>query len=105
VNKQVNPIIAYLKREEEHVIPDELFDTLMPVLKDKDVNDYLSEAVKDCLMRIRTQSPEAVSSGFRTVLLAAAAVGYMYGAEGNKTAAEVATDVLKELNIKEQEGK
>jgi hypothetical protein len=29
----------------------------------------------------------------------------MYGAEGNKTAAEVAADVLKELNIKEQEEK
>jgi hypothetical protein len=55
--------------------------------------------------QIVDENPRDITNAFRLVVVSSLAVGYLYGAEGNKTAAEVAADVLKELNIKEQEEK
>jgi hypothetical protein len=100
----MNPIIKYLTKENNHVIPEELFDILSPIVHDKDVNAYLTEIANTGITGMR-MNPDHTGDALRIIIISCMAVGYMYGSEGNKTPTEVATDVLKDLNIKEQEEK
>jgi hypothetical protein len=101
----VNPIIKYLTKESDHIIPKELYEkTIQPLMHDPDVSKYLTN-ITNMSAQIINHTPEEAINAFRLLVISSLAVGYMYGAEGNKTAAEVAADVLKELNIKEQEEK
>lgn len=101
----MNPIIKYLTKESDHIIPKELYnETIQPLVHDPDVSKYLTN-ITNMSAQIINRTPEAAIDAFRLLVISSLAVGYLYGVEGNKTPAEVATEILKELKIKTQEEK
>lgn len=101
----MNPIIKYLTKESEHIIPKELYDnTIQPLIHDEDVSKYLTH-IANLGLEIIDKEPAEKMNALRLIVVSCLAVGYMYGSEGNKTPESIATDVLKDLNIKEQEEK
>jgi hypothetical protein len=96
----MNPIINYLESDMHYIVPKKLLEEeIIPILQDPDVDHYLNVASSPCLDQHR--SMEEFLPTLKMFAHAAITLGYLYGKEGNKTPEEVATEVLKELNIKE----
>jgi len=100
----VNPIIKYLESDTSRAVPKDLFEeSIAPILKDEDVSHYLNGISQPCLQ------PHSSSDEFfptlSNALIAAIALGYMYGSEGSKTPEDIVNAFMKEHNLKTQEGK
>ena len=97
-----NPIIKYLITDPEHMMPEELFNKLLAITEDMDVKKYLSIHLGMLDMaHVMDPTGGAGTKAQHMLVLAAMAVGYLYGERGNKSSAEIVTDLLKDLNIKE----
>jgi hypothetical protein len=96
-----NPIINYIQKEHEHIMPEELFDEMLPIINDRDVDAYLTSIANMCVTGIQTRDTATVQNALRLLVLSTVAVGYLYGQEGNKTPEDIATNILKDLNIRE----
>lgn len=98
-----NPIIKYLTKEEGHVIPEELFEAIKPILEDKQVCDYAKSVLRHAAGPITPllEGEEHMARVLQQIFISGLAVGYMYGGEGNKSPGEIASQLLRDLNIKE----
>ena len=96
-----NPIIKYLVSDDAHQIPQELHEKLVAIFREPDVDKYLAATALAVFSVMSRADPDQSLKALRSIILSSAALGYLYGSEGNKTSAEIATDVLKDLNIKE----
>ena len=97
----MNPIIKYLTSEDKLLIPQKLYEeTIMPMVHDEDTGKYLTHIANTGLALLEHDNKSKFDA-LRLIVVSCLAVGYLHGAEGNKSSAEVVSDVLKDLNIKE----